>query len=340
VEIYIYSGKYMIPKKISGKSVRKQKQDYALPLNGERFLPRMEDPIINYEHLHRYRFAEEFVKGKKVLDLACGEGYGSYMLAEKAREVIGVDIDESTIKHASAKYIKDNLKFIKSSMTAIAMESEKKIDVIICFEALEHVEEHDKVMAEIKRVLKDDGIFIVSMPNKHIYSDSSDYKNPWHKRELYLNEFEILLRSTFKNVLIYGQKVFPTSNIFSISEVVNNAQELAIEKMGGEFSFVSLDKKEARYFIAVSSDYSIKDPIGSSYMVDTSEYLFKKNIELRNLQSELEAIHHSHGWKLLMRYYRFKERKFPPNTLRRAYAMILLKMVNRAIKVLSKGCDK
>jgi len=219
-------------------------------------------------------------------------------------------------------------------MTAIAIESEKKFDVIICFEALEHVEEHDKVIAEIKRVLKDDGIFIVSMPNKYIYSDLSNYENPWHKKELYLDEFEVLLRSNFKNVLIYGQKVFPTSNIFSISEVVNNAQELAIEKMGGEFSFVSLDKKEARYFIAVSSDYSIKDPIESSYMVDTSEYLFKKNVELKNLQSELEAIHNSHGWKFLTCYYKFRDKIFPPNTQRKALAKWLLETAKRTKRAL------
>ncbi len=330
----------MNPKKNPSKSIVKQKQDSLLQEDGERFLPWMEDPIINYEHLHRYRFAKEFVKDKKVLDLACGEGYGSYMLAEVANEVIGVDISESTIKHASIKYLTDNLKFIKGSMTEVTIEGEKVFDVIICFEALEHIEEHDKVMAEIKRMLKNDGIFIVSTPNKHFYLDLTNCKNPWHKKELYLDEFEVLLKSAFNNVIIYGQKVFLASNIFPIFEGVNNTQELAIAKNGSEFSFVSLDKKEARYFIAVSSNYSIKGPIGSSYMVDTSEYLFKENVTLKNLQSELEAIHRSNGWKLLKYYYEFRDNIFPPNTLRREYASSLLKVVIRMIKVLSKGYDK
>jgi len=323
------------------ESIGKQKPNSLLQEDGERFLPWMDDPIINYEHLHRYRFAKEFVKGKIVLDLACGEGYGSYMLAEEANEVIGVDISESTIKHAKIKYATNNLKFIKSSMLEIDIEGENVFDVIICFEALEHVEEHDKVMAEIKRMLKNDGIFIVSTPNKYSYTDEGDYcKNPWHKKELYLDEFEALLKSAFKNVLIYGQKVFPTSNVFPISKVVSNTQELAIEKIGSEFSFVSLDKKDARYFIAVASDYSIKDSIGSSYMVDTSEYLFKKNVELENLQRELEAIHRSHGWKFLRCYYKIRDKIFPPDIWRGAYARGLLKMVNRTIKVLSKGYNR
>ena len=81
----------------------------------ERYLPFVDTKIsgaeIHYEHLHRYAFAAQFVKGKKVLDLASGEGYGSYMLSKEAELVIGIEIDERTVKHASSKYISDNLEF-------------------------------------------------------------------------------------------------------------------------------------------------------------------------------------------------------------------------------------
>lgn len=327
------------------EAVTTHKKDGTLQVDGERFVPWLGDPVINYEHLHRYRFAKEFVKGKMVLDLACGEGYGSYMLAEEASKVIGVDIDESTIKHASTKYVKDNLKFMKSSMMEVTIKARRLFDVIICFEALEHTEEQDKVMAEVKRLLKDDGIFVTSMPNKYIYSDQANYKNPWHKRELYLDEFKTLLKSTFNNVLIYGQKVFPTSNIFAIFEDAKNTQELAIEKSGSEFSFVSLDKKDARYFIAVASDHLMKAIIGSSYMVDTSESLFRKNAvleenvhgELEAVCSELETIYNSHGWKFLTCYYKFRDKIFPANSRRRAHAKSLREMVIRMIKAFRGG---
>jgi 2-polyprenyl-3-methyl-5-hydroxy-6-metoxy-1,4-benzoquinol methylase len=78
----------------------------------ERYLsfvdPRISRAEIHYEHLYRYYFALHFVKDKKVLDLACGEGYGSYILSKSAEYVTGLDIDEKTIKHASCKYMVDH----------------------------------------------------------------------------------------------------------------------------------------------------------------------------------------------------------------------------------------
>src|SRR5512139_3486774 len=96
-----------------------------LEWTGERYVPWVDDPFIGYEHLHRYRFAKEFVKGKKVLDLACGEGYGSLMLSEEAGDVTGIDIDETTIRHASSKYLRGNLKFLKGLITDIPIRNEK-----------------------------------------------------------------------------------------------------------------------------------------------------------------------------------------------------------------------
>ena len=173
--------KYFLYNSIVFKSAKKT--DGPLKWTGERYVPWVDDPIIGYEHLHRYSFAKEFVKGKKVLDLACGEGYGSSMLAEEADEVIGIDIDESTIKHASSKYIKQGLQFIRGSITDVPIKTEKIFDVIACFEAIEHIGKHNELMEEVKRLLKTDGIFLVSTPNKYIYTDETGYKNPFHIKE-------------------------------------------------------------------------------------------------------------------------------------------------------------
>src|SRR5271157_1669541 len=138
-----------------------------LEWTGERYVPWADDAVINYEHLHRYGLAKEFVKGKNVLDLASGEGYGSFMLSAKAHSVTGVDIDDLSIKHASSKYVKENLRFIKGSIIDVPVKGENRFDVVVCFEALEHIEDHDGLMKEVKRLLKADGIFIVSTPNKY-----------------------------------------------------------------------------------------------------------------------------------------------------------------------------
>jgi 2-polyprenyl-3-methyl-5-hydroxy-6-metoxy-1,4-benzoquinol methylase len=329
--------KYFTYNSVVFRSTKKE-MVHTLKADGERFLPWMEDPIINYEHLHRYGFAKEFAKGKKVLDLACGEGYGSAMLAEEADDVIGIDINEAAIKHASRKYAKGNLRFMRSSMTNVMIKGRKIFDVIICFEALEHIEEHKETMAEVERLLKDGGIFIVSMPNRYVYSDQPHYKNPRHKKELYLDEFETLLKSTFNNVLVYGQKVFPASNIFPMFKAAGTTQELAIEKDESEFSLVRLDKKQARYLMAIASNHPINAAIGSSYLVDasgtasTSEVVLGGSGELEITRRGLKAIHNFGSRKLLMRYYKFRDKIFPHNTKRRAYARRLKEMARGIIR--------
>ena len=105
-----------------------------------------------YEYLHRYRFTKEFVRGKKVLNLACGEGYGSFMLSEEADSVVGIDIDGLAINHARSKHIKENLEFIKGPITHVPIEEEKIFDVIVCFEAMEPIQKYDKLMMEVKRL--------------------------------------------------------------------------------------------------------------------------------------------------------------------------------------------
>ena len=97
------------------KDPNRENNSMVLEWTGERYLPFVDPKIcgaeIHYEHLHRYYFALHFVKDKKVLDLACGEGYGCYTLSKSAKHVVEVDIDELTIKHASCIYTRDNLEF-------------------------------------------------------------------------------------------------------------------------------------------------------------------------------------------------------------------------------------
>src|SRR5207249_4541316 len=111
-----------------------------LEWTGERFLPWIKDSTIAYEHLHRYAYAATLAKCKRVLDLASGEGYGSNILAAAASSVIGVDIDENVVRHASAKYGGKNLEFLSGSITAVPIHDDHSFDVTVCFEAIEHIE--------------------------------------------------------------------------------------------------------------------------------------------------------------------------------------------------------
>ena len=187
-----------------------------LEWTGERYLPWLEEASIGYEHLHRYAYATQFVQNKRVLDLACGEGYGSYLLAKTAKSVVGIDIDNNTIKHARNKYIKQNLEFKVGSITEVPIDGESLFDVAVCFEALEHIEDHQKLLSEVKRLLTPDGVFIVSTPNKTVYSDEPQFNNPFHVHELYFDEFRELFEKYFKNVKFLGQRIYCNSNIWPV----------------------------------------------------------------------------------------------------------------------------
>lgn len=245
---------------------------------GERYLPWVEGEGLHYEHLHRYRFAKEFVQGKRVLDMACGEGYGSFILSEDAESVVGVDISPVCVRHASVKYGGEKLRFIEGSITDVPLEGEGLYDVVVCFEALEHVEAHDELMTEVTRLMKPGGIFIVSTPDKGVYSDQPDYHNPFHVRELYPDQFRELLAKRFRRVFLYGQRVEPGSRIFPLFECPVPEREFAIEGANEGFVFVSPVDLTAKYYIAVVSD----DPdlaarlMGDSRLVDLSDTVVRK----------------------------------------------------------------
>ena len=154
------------------------------------------------EHLHRYGIAMPFCKNKKVLDIACGEGYGSKLLASKASGVIGVDIDPNTVRKASEKYQMPNLFFIQGSADKIPVEN-ASIDVVASFETIEHHDKHIEMLSEIKRVLKPDGILIISSPEK--FGETS--ANEFHVKELTRQEFTRLIADHFEFSKLYSQKI-------------------------------------------------------------------------------------------------------------------------------------
>jgi 2-polyprenyl-3-methyl-5-hydroxy-6-metoxy-1,4-benzoquinol methylase/glycosyltransferase involved in cell wall biosynthesis len=248
-----------------------------LEWTGERYLPWLEEAAIGYEHLHRYAYTTQFMHNKRVLDLACGEGYGSYLLARSAESVVGIDIDEKTIKHARNKYIKRNLEFKVGSITEVPITGERLFDVAVCFEALEHIEDHEKLLSEVKRLLTPDGVFIVSTPNKTVYSDEPQFNNPFHVHELYFDEFRALFEKYFKKVKFLGQRIYCDSHIWPVfpggdKKVV----DYVIDRNPKEFVFVENDKRIPLYFIAIASDTESDIEETGSALIDVSDAFLKQ----------------------------------------------------------------
>ncbi|GEM_PF-326170 len=186
-----------------------------MKFTGERYVP-SEKGIIRYEHLHRYAIARSLAAGKTVLDIASGEGYGSAMLAEVAREVVGVDIDVGAIAHATREY-KDhaNARFVTGSCDAVPLPDES-FDLIVSFETIEHHNRHEEMMREIKRLLKPHGVLVLSSPNRPVYDNKLLTPNLFHAKELDRHELVNLLERHFRSVRAFGQQVLVSSFVFDL----------------------------------------------------------------------------------------------------------------------------
>ena len=157
-------------------------------MESERFMPGTEGEIW-YEHWHRYHFVLPLAAGKSVLDVASGEGYGSALMASVARSVVGIDASEEAVKRARRRYGEvATLEYRHGTCEAIPLP-DASIELVVSFETLEHIAKPENLAAEAARVVAPDGLFIVSTPNKEIYSDRVGYRNPFHLKELYRDEF-------------------------------------------------------------------------------------------------------------------------------------------------------
>lgn len=236
----------------------------------ERYAPWSDDLCTGYEHIHRYALAQAYVKNKRVLDLACGEGYGSFLLSETAAQVTGIDIDEESIRRAAKVYRKDHLSFRVGSVTALPIQGKSQIDVVVCFETLEHILDQQLFLNEVKRLLTTEGLLIVSTPNKPVYSEGGTMHNPFHLKELDFPDFEKLLRKYFRHLFFYGQKTYASSRIFPLGVPSRETKELLIKKDDAGFQFTREEDPMPRYFIALASDKEINPLWGTSYLSDIS----------------------------------------------------------------------
>ncbi len=200
------------------------------------------------EHLHRYSIIQELLKPDMiVLDVACGEGYGTRFISQKVKKAIGVDISHEAISHAATKYKESNLEFIQASAVNIPLD-DKSIDLIISFETIEHLAEHDMMLNELKRLLKKEGMLIMSTPDKEHYDNRMT--NRFHVRELTFNEFRELIGRYFTITRFYFQKTIHGSLIYT-----ENSRS-AIEQYNGDFE--NIDHlhaiKRPAFMIAFATD--------------------------------------------------------------------------------------
>ena len=189
-----------------------------LEFTGERFTPECVREIW-YEHFHRYALAARWCTNTRTLDAACGEGYGSALLARSAASVDAVDISEQAITHANQRYGHlDGLEFHQADCTSLPFDDDE-FDRVVSFETLEHLGAQDELLAEFRRVLKPDGFLVLSSPDKASYSEVQGTANEFHVKELYREELEELIQRHFQASYLLGQKLMFHSAIWSMDGV-------------------------------------------------------------------------------------------------------------------------
>jgi len=202
----------------------------SLEFTGERFTPECVREI-RYEHVHRYAFARQFVAGLDVLDAACGEGYGSALLAGRAASVTGVDLSAEAVAHARERYRADNLAFQEADCTDLPFE-DACFDCVVSFETLEHLRGQEALLAGFVRVLRPGGFLLVSTPDRVVYTDRLGNDNPFHVAELDRAEFEALLARYFPARRYWGHKLMFHSAIWPLDAAAGAATVLQQEREG------------------------------------------------------------------------------------------------------------
>ncbi|MBD8526438.1 class I SAM-dependent methyltransferase [Pseudomarimonas arenosa] len=265
-----------------------------LEFTGERFTPECVREIW-YEHWHRYAFAQPLAKGRRVLDAACGEGYGSALLATVAQSVVGVDIEPSTVAHARARYgDRPNLSFEQSDASKLDALEDGSFDLIVSFETLEHLEQQEQLVGGFSRLLAPDGVLLLSTPDKRTYSDEPGYQNPFHVRELYRHEFEDLLTRHFAHHTLFAQRLMFHSVLWNLSggdrvevSMLNQAGTITQGIQGDPVYYVAVCSQSASSLQQLTSMHLFGDDVQSVYQHYNEE--IRKGIAAGGRIAELEA---------------------------------------------------
>ena len=264
-----------------------------LTFTGERFLPECAGEMV-YEHWHRYLVAQHYVRGLRALDVASGEGYGSHLLSRHAANVVGVDVSADAVTHAASRYAAVNLTYVAASCVEIP-ESDASFDVIVSFETIEHITEHEAFLREVNRLLAPGGLFIISSPNRPEYSDRTGYKNEFHVKELDRAELKALLDPHFPAQRWFAQRAAFHSMIWPVDDLATSAVALTADGESGfpaEVYFLVFCARDAIHLAVVESQLSLVTDRELSVYSEWSR-TYRENAalhaEIKTLKEELET---------------------------------------------------
>ncbi|MSP02996.1 MAG: methyltransferase domain-containing protein [Acetobacteraceae bacterium] len=253
------------------------------PFTGERLTASIHGQV-EIEHYHRYLFARGLCRDRDVLDVASGEGYGAAQLAQVARRVVGVECAGATARNAAVNFPRDNLHFIQADARSLPL-CDASVDVVTSFETIEHFDRQEDFVAEVHRVIRPNGSFVVSTPDRDIYSPPGTPPNPFHVQEFDRTEFLDLLYRHFKYVSLIRQRPILASAL--IPEEPASVSPIIFERTDDLVFSSDIVLPRAPYLIAIASDLApMVAPI--SLLVERSDI---DNVRFADRIADLERQH-------------------------------------------------
>ncbi|HDQ00099.1 MAG TPA: class I SAM-dependent methyltransferase [bacterium] len=178
-------------------------QHISIHDSGERILPTQpgETSFVFARHQFAYRYVQQFVENKTVVDIGCGSGYGSHILAQRAKLVCGIDHDPEIVAYCRQRYHNSNLSFLQ--MDATRLNPDQQFDIVVNFQMIEHVEDMESFIDVLRQAAKPEGMIYISTPRipEHKVNKGN---NPFHAHDLTYGQFFDLIDRKFTEFEIVG----------------------------------------------------------------------------------------------------------------------------------------
>ena len=272
-----------------------------MEFTGERVVPGQVDADLWNEHIARYAFAARWAQllldtraagrhGRlRILDAACGSGYGSAYLAEAspAVEVVGVDISEEAVAYARAHYHAANLRFERGDCASLAFGA-GSFDLVVAFEIIEHLADPGPFLLHAARLLAVSGRLIASTPNRRFYSEERRYSNPFHAREYDAEEFAALLKPCFPESVLFFQNHIPAISFFPVTDGVAEPVVSGADRGSAlRFGVTPGKQDQAHFVLGVCGRQKPPGVAPFVFLPDSGNVLREREQHIRSLEKEV-----------------------------------------------------
>ncbi len=247
---------------------------------GERVIPGLVEASLWDEHVSRYSFAAGLAAGKRVLDVGCGTGYGTASLAGTAAYTLGFDISSDAVDYATLHY-GDKATFVVGAAESFPADI-GSFGLITAFEVIEHLANWPQLLSEANRVLADDGLFLVSTPNKTYYGEARrcEGPNPFHVHEFEYEEFREALQAWFPHVRILAQNRVEAFSFLGEQSPAGGA---------ATFAEAAHEVADAQYYMAVCGRQPIS-ALSYVYVPHEGNLLRERERHIHLLEQELKTL--------------------------------------------------